>query len=79
MDWPDHGIHFQQNDDSNIKGWTLDTVTIEAGLAQGAALDFDATVEVISNELTSRTGKTIWIGVGPVPIWLRQKGQRVSG
>ena len=31
--------------------WNLDAAMVEAGLAQGAALDFDATVEEMAREL----------------------------
>ena len=51
-------MNLQQGADKDIKGWNLDDAVIEAGLAQGAALDFDATVEAISNELASSIEKT---------------------
>ena len=55
---PAWSMNLQQGADKDIKGWNLDDAAIEAGLAQGAALDFDATVEAISNELASSIEKT---------------------
>jgi tetratricopeptide (TPR) repeat protein len=37
--------------DAMLARWNLDAATVEAGLAQGAALEFDATVEEIAREL----------------------------
>jgi len=54
---PAWSLNLQQNADKSIKRWNLDDVVIEVGLAQGAAMDFDATVEAIANELSSAAGK----------------------
>lgn len=50
---PAWSMNHQQGADKAIKGWNLDDAAIEAGLAQGATLDFEATVEATSNELAS--------------------------
>jgi hypothetical protein len=55
---PAWSMNHEEGADKDIKGWNLDNVAIEAGLALGATLDFDATVETISSELASSTEKT---------------------
>ena len=50
---PAWSMNHQQGADRDIKGWNLDNAAIEAGLAQGTTLDFQATVEAISDELAS--------------------------
>jgi hypothetical protein len=56
---PAWSLNFQQSADSSIKGWKLDDAAIDSGLAQGAAMDFDVTVEEIANELSTAAGMAI--------------------